>query len=274
MSETATQAPPAAPAQTVALVGHRERKETGMPKSGIVVLVGNPKSGKTWLASSISDSYVLELEKGGGDRVPGRIHDIANLGEFRQVLKAVMAEPSVKTVVIDTIDVLSDWLEDEIATSYGLESITERKSGVDSFQLWGELRKRIEGLVGYFEASNKLVVLLAHCKEPKIDTNGNIVIPAGINIPGKSGAYIAARAKVIGHCYKKDNGQANGYFITFRGGPLGVWGSRVEELNDKTITLPKDAPWQAIEAVFKTPAAQPAQVKTVEAKAAPKGVKK
>jgi len=232
------------------LVPHRPKPRTGMPTEGLFILVGHPKSGKTTLASSFEDSYVMELEPGGGERVSGRIHAVADLNEFREVLKAVVKEPAIKTLVIDTVDVLSDWMEDEIARSRGLEAITDRKAGVDGFEMWGEFRRKVEALIGFLKASKKLVILIAHCKEPKLDANGNPITPAGINMPGKSGAFIAAQADMIGFVYKKPMGSGTAYFVTFQGGPLGTWGSRVDELNDKTITLPKDNPYSAFKAVF------------------------
>jgi len=235
------------------LVDYRDQPKKGMPTDGIFILVGNPKSGKSTFAASLPDSYVMELEKGGGDRIPGRIHDIKDITTFRSVLKDVFAEPSIKTLVIDTIDVLSDWIEDEIARSHGLESITERKAGVDGFALWGEYRKKIDGFVNYIKSSGKLVVLVAHCKEPKMDSDSNLITPAGINIPGKSGGFLAAQSDMIGFAYRKTLGSGTAYYLTFAGGPLGSWGSRIDELNDKTIQLSKDNPYAAFQAIFGEP---------------------
>ncbi len=237
--------------QTIKLAPPRAKRKAGLPTDGLMLLVGHPKSGKTTLAASFPDSYVMELEKGGGDRISGRIHDIAGLNEFREVLKLVINEPSIKTIVIDSLDVLSDWLEEEIARARGLDSITERKQGVDGFEMWGEYRKRIEALINYLKSSNKFTILIAHCREPKLDANGNLISPAGINMPGKAGSFIAAQADIIGYVYKKPLGSGTSYFVTFQGGPLGAWGSRVDELNDKTLQLPGDNPYSAFEAVFK-----------------------
>ena len=245
------------PGSSVSLVQPRAKVRIGMPTEGIMIFVGQPKSGKTATAASFPNSYVLELEPGGGDRVAGRIHDIKQLAEFRDVLKAVVNEPSIKTIVIDSVDVLSDWMEDEIARSRGLETISERKQGVDGFELWGEYRRRVESLVGFLKNSKKLIVLIAHCKEPKLDAGGNLVSPAGINMPGKAGSFLAAQADIIGYVYKKPLGSGTAYFVTFQGGPLGTWGSRVDELNDKTLQLPRENPYSAFEAVFKNESKQP-----------------
>jgi hypothetical protein len=233
------------------LVPPRSKLKTGLPTEGLMILVGQPKSGKTTFSASFPNSYLLELEPSGGDRVEGRIHDIPNLDEFRQILKAAVTDPSIQTIIVDSVDVLSDWMEEEVAKSRGLEMITERKAGVDGFEMWADYRKRIEAFINFLKTSRKLVIMIAHCKEPKLDTNGNLVSPAGINMPGKAGAFLAAQADMIGFCFKKPLGTGTAYFVTFQGGPLGMWGSRVEELNDKVIQLPRENPYSAFEAVFK-----------------------
>ena len=241
----------AAPTRT--LVAPRDKKFTGMPTSGLFVLVGLPKSAKTTLIASAPNSYVLECEAGGADRVDGRIEDVADLQNFREAFKAAVETPEVKIIGVDTIDVVSEWWATEIAKSHGLEAITERRAGVDGFELWGEYGKRVEGFIAATKGCGKLVVVAAHCKDPKLDEKNNVIIPAGINVYGKAASLLASQADLIGYTYKKQVGAATEYFLTFRGGPLGIWGSRVEELNDKTIRLDRKNPWGSLTAVFDQP---------------------
>ena len=234
----------------------RGKLKKGEPKSGLIILTGLAKSGKSTLGASWPDSVVLELEKGGADRISGRIAEVGDLKQFRSVLRAAIEDEKVKTVVVDTIDALSDLLEHEVAEAAGLEDITQRKAGVDGFSVWGAYRSKIEGFVAYARASGKLFLLLAHNKEPKLDSNGTLVSPAGIQIPGKSGLYLAAQADAIGNMYKKPIGGITRYFLSFQGGPLGAYGSRIVELEDKTVELPKDSPYSAFAALFAQPEAK------------------
>lgn len=238
------------------LVAPRAAPKKGLPTDGLMILVGLPKSGKTTLAASWPGSYVLELEPGGGDRIDGRVHDVRSLAEFREALKLAVAEPSVKSVVIDSVDVLSDWFEEEIAKAAGLSSMTERKAGVDGWALWAELRRKLEALVAFLKASGKFVILIAHTKDPKLDANGAIIIPAGINVSGKGAGVIAANADAIGNCFKRQIGPATKYLLSFQGGSLGIWGSRIPELEDKTVELPRENPYSAFAALFGVPAAK------------------
>lgn len=263
MTETQTQEAP--PAASFTLAPPRGKLKTGVPTDGLWIIVGLPKSGKSSLGTSIPGSVTLELEKGGADRLSGWIQDINDMTAFRQALKAAVAEPKAKAIVIDSIDILNDWMEAEVAAQFGLDSVSQRKEGTNSFEVWKELRARYEGMLGYLRATNKLVVFIAHCKEVKLDSDGRVVIPAGINIPGKLGSYVAAQVDVIGNCFKKQVGSKTEFFLSFQGGPLGAYGSRISELEDKTITLPKTEQWGAIEALFK-PGAQPSGGQVEQAK--------
>lgn len=253
----------------------RGKLKTGIPTDGTLVFAGLPKGGKTSLACSVPGCVVLELERGGADRLDGWIQDIANLEQFRAAMKSAAEDTTVKAIAIDSLDVLSDWLEVEVANQYGLESISERKEGVNGFEVWKELRARFEGLMGYLRDSGKLAILIAHSKEPKIDADGKVVTPAGIAIPGKIGGYIAAQADAIGHCYKRQVGSSTQYFVSFQGGPLGTWGSRIAELEDKTIALPRAGQWAALTAACQQGVVkpEPAKDEKAPAKTAAKGRK-
>ena len=285
METQTTQAAAPAPAAPppVALVGYRGIKEKGMPKTGFGLLVALPKSGKSELAAGFPGAYVLELDEHDADHIAGRIDDImavvdmdgneikSKMQVFREKLNAATKDPSVQTIVIDTVETLVGLFQDEIAAKHGVASMSVKEKGVNTRDMWGELKQRVENLVDYMNASGKLFVLCTHCKAPEKDENGVVTIPAGINVPGQSSAVLAGRAKFIGYCYKKELGTGQGYYVSFRGGPLGVWGSRVAGLNDKTLLLPKGQGYAVIEAAANAqPEAVPAeaQVPAAETKTA------
>lgn len=248
---------------TMTLVAPRQEAPVkGMPTSGLLLLVGHPKSGKTTLAASFPNSYVLELEKNGADRVPfkgARIHDINDLAAFQEIIPLIMAEDEIKTIVIDSIDELASWLQADIAKDAGVEFIGKPRPGVDSRQLWGEFAQRINGLTGYLKESGKLVILIAHCKAPEKDDQGRVITPAGINVSGKGGAYIAAQAEMIGFVGVRTVGGKGQHYLSFKApSDLAIWRSRVDELQDREIILDKANPYKSIEAVFDEPAPRPA----------------
>ena len=236
-------------------------KVSGMPTSGIMLVVGHPKSGKTWFASSAPDSILIELERNGADRVPyGRVQEVDNdgadpLGELEQVMEAVMADESIKVATIDSIDQWATMLQDDIAKRAGLEHMQQTKTGIDNRSLWGEFGHRVRTITDVLKASGKLVLLIAHCRPPEKDDQGRVITPAGINVSGKGGAYIAAQAEMIGFVGVRVVAGRAQHYITFRSpSDLAIWRSRVDELHEKEIILAKENPWGSFAAAFGAPA--------------------
>lgn len=281
---TATQeAPPQAvtPAPRT-LVSFRGKKKQGLPKSGIFVINGYPKTGKTSFMASFPDSYIINLDTQDADYVDGRIEDIhdvvetvdgqlvvksTKLNEFRAALSAAIKDPAIKVIGIDTLDTLSELLATEIANLNGLEKITDRSPGVDGFQMWSDFAKKIEAMLGAFKRSGKLILLAAHKKEPKLDDNNKVITPAGINVSGKGGDKILFAADIIGEMVKNEVGGQTAYCLSFQGGISARCGSRVEELADKVIRLDRKNPYSSFAALFDVKAAEEkAAVKTTTKK--------
>lgn len=234
-----------------------EAKVTGMPTSGIMLVVGHPKSGKTWFASSAPDSIVIELEDKGADRVSwGRIQEIDSTGlnalsEFGDVMNAVMSDDSIKVVTIDSVDQWANMLLADICKTAGIEHIQKPKAGVDSRALWGEFGHRIHAITDDLKRSGKLVILIAHCKPPEKDNEGRITTPAGINVSGKGAAYIVAQAEMIGFVGVRVLAGKAQHYITFKSASdIAIWRSRVDELHEKEIVLDKLNPWKSFASAF------------------------
>lgn len=252
----------------VKLVERRtEAKVTGMPTHGLILLTGHPKAGKSWLAASAPDSIVIMLEKDGGERVPwGRIQDVEDLDTFNEVMELVLGDDSIKTVVIDTVDQLGLLLQDDIARLAGVDYIGKPKAGVDSRALWGEFSNRVHTLTDALKSSGKLVVMIAHSKPPEKDNEGRVINPAGINISGKSGQYIAAQAEAIGNVGVRVLAGKAQHYITFKSASdLAIWRSRIDELHDKEFILDKKDPWGSfVTAAFGAPKAAAKKVELVK----------
>src|ERR1035437_9715883 len=99
---------------------------TGVPTSGLITFIGDSKVGESHLLASFPDRIVASMEKKRMDRIPyGRIQNLDNLEEFGEFMELVMADDSIRTVGIDTIDFLQGWLKEDIG-------ITRPTPGVDS----------------------------------------------------------------------------------------------------------------------------------------------
>lgn len=240
-------------------------KVTGIPTSGLLTLVGDTKCGKTTFGASFPGSYVLELEKKRADRIPfGRIHEIDNLADFGEALELAIAADDIGTIVIDSVDQLAKWIATDIAQDAGVEFIGKPKPGVDSRTLWGEFSVRVHGLVDYLKGSEKLIIFIAHRRVAKEDAEGKVIKPAGINVSGAGGDYIAQQSEIIGYMDVRVIGGQSLHFLTFKGeSSRTIWRSGIEELHDKEIIVKKSDPYGSFAALFeKAPAKAP--VKLVE----------
>ena len=222
-----------------------EAKVIGLPKTGILLFTGHPKSGKTRLAASIPNSIVVELEKDGADRVEfGRVQEVDDLDTFNEVMELIMADDEIEVVIIDTIDQLGLMYQADIARAAGVEFIGKPKPGVDSRQLWGEFGNRMHTLTDNLKTCGKLAILTAHSKPPEKDDQGRVISPAGINISGKSGQYIASHADAIGNVGVRVVAGKAQHFVTFKAASdLAIWRSRIDELHDREFVLDKKDPW-------------------------------
>ncbi|MDD5303337.1 MAG: AAA family ATPase [Elusimicrobia bacterium] len=269
-------------------------KVTGVPTSGLFLLVGDTKSGKTTLAASFPGSYVIEFEHKRGDRIAfGRIDDmverynefIANIPEserpdrnawlldtFGEVLMQAIEDPAVQTIVIDSVDELQRLINVDVASSAGLEYIGELKDGKEKeggTGLWQEYFQRIAGMADMLKECGKLVVIVCHRREAKLDKNERIVKPAGINVSGQGGNYLAKHAEIIGFMDVRKMGDKSVFYLTFKGeSERAIWRSGVEELQDKEIVISKADPYASFAAAFVKKAVAPAP-KLVPAKPQP-----
>lgn len=262
--------PPAAPAFKP--TPPRGVLKTGFPNEGYWLVTGLAKAGKTSFIASIPGAYILELEDGGADRVSGWIQDVPDLNTFRYALNHGFTNPDVKVIVVDTLDLVLKYLGLESAQKFGLENLSEKKEGVNGFAVWDDLFGKVDRMTEKFKKCGKLVILVAHFKEPKLDSDGKLVISQSIDAPSsKISSHICAHADVIGVASKKRIGEKSQYSLRFHGdGVVGAYGSRVPELEDKTVVLPRTGQWAAIRALFDAP---PAKAETTAPKNETKAAK-
>jgi len=275
MTET-QEAPPANKTAEFVPAKPRGAAKTGFPTDGYWVIAGLPKGGKTSLATSIPGAYVLELEKGGADRLAGWIQDVPDMPTFKAAMKFAINDPSVKVIVVDTLDMVLRFIGQEVANKYGLESMSDKKEGVNGFAVWEELFSRVNAITERFKECGKLVLLLCHFKDPRLDNEGKLVITQSIDAPSsKISSHICSQADVIGVCAKKRIGDKSQYTIKFHGeGIVGAFGSRLPELEDKTVVLPRTKQWQAIVDLFNAPVEPTKKSEPVKAAAAKTNGKK
>lgn len=264
---TETSSPPAGE-EEYKLTPPRRAPRRGLPTKGLIVLTGLPKSGKNSIALSVPGLALLETEKEGSAHLDGWVQETYDLTTFRRAFRAAQKDPSCRAIGVSTIDKLIGWWQDEICATYQVDSMSAQVEGVN---LWNVLRQKVESFIDAAKTGGKLVIWLAHYKEPKLDKEGRVVITQNIDAPGKLGGLICAEADLIGACSKAKVGAKMQFKVSFvGGGEIGAFGGRVDELEGKEIVLPKGRQWAAIEAACVEGATEAPQGTSTEAATAAK----
>lgn len=243
MTNATTQAPTQS---TFTPAPPRKALRKGLPAQGLILITGLPKSGKNTIALSKPGLVLLETEKMGADHLDGWVQETNDIATFRAAFRWALDNPDCTSIGVSTIDKLIGWWQDEICEEYGVASMSAQLEGIN---LWQVLRKKVEAFVDITKTGGKVVVGLCHFKEPKLDKDGRLVISHNIDAPGKLGSYLCSEADLIGICSKGRVANKMQFRISFEGGgEVGAYGGRVKELEGKTIMLPEENQWAAIEA--------------------------
>jgi len=96
------------------------------------LLYGKSGIGKTFLAGSVNNALVIDLEKGSAS-VKNKNIDVApvsNAGEFREILEYLKTDTKYETIVIDSLTRYGEMLFVALSKMY-----PDKK---DSMKLWGK----------------------------------------------------------------------------------------------------------------------------------------
>lgn len=93
-----------------------------------VFFYGEPKSGKTTIASRFPNHLILAFEK-GYSAIPGAMAQPVNSwGEFKKLLRQ-LKDPQVKekfeTIIVDTVDIAWDYVEKYICANNNVDALTD-----------------------------------------------------------------------------------------------------------------------------------------------------
>jgi hypothetical protein len=164
-----------------------------------LLLVGEPKTGKTRIMMSFPGIYVQDWDRNLGSVArleptrqfffddPYIADDGKPISEdmlwevnINQRLKLALADPQIQTVAIDSLSTLSDAL---IAHIKRLVRVQEGKT-IDQLRIqdYGTLKTLFTRLVTYMRAFNKMIIWTTHQKIDKDEMSG--ALRYRINMPG------------------------------------------------------------------------------------------
>jgi hypothetical protein len=130
----------------------------------ITYIYGEPKTGKTTLATKMPQALLLAFER-GYNAIPGiRAQDVSTWGELKQIVRE-LKKPEVqnvyKSILVDTVDIASGLCEKYVCAQNGIENIGDLPYG----QGWGKLKREFEETFRTIAQLGYAVVFISHMKE-------------------------------------------------------------------------------------------------------------
>lgn len=220
---------------------HNKPELNMFPKNNLWVFFGSPKTGKSSFAAQWDNPLVFDLESGYSNIEA----DIIMPKGYPDFLKEIRNPKNLKpydTVIIDTIDIVYEWVEKgTIATlnrsfKTAYESIGEFPHGTGWSSARSNTKKFIFGELFNITRMGKNVVIIAHEKAITITRNGKDETAFKLALPGQTSSTVASLADAVGRVYNKSIAGRLEPRISFSPG-IDDGGSRIKSLANKDIPL-------------------------------------
>ena len=145
------------------------------------------------------------------------------------------------TIVLDTIDEVNEWIQDEVIKELGITAMGEGQWGAD----WGKARRRnldiVKRFQGFLKSKGANLILISHSKSTQIQDSKVQLSP---DLPRGLAYALTAKADVIGYCTADKD--SKGYYISFQAYDERTIGSRLKPLAQQTLELSYDSIKQQI----------------------------
>jgi len=209
--------------------------ELGELKSGVWLIFGPPKVGKTTAAFRLFPQPLFLDTEDGARFIPGlRRINIRSLKELKEALGAVR-KVDYKTLVLDTITRVEDWLFESYEAYYAkVAEAKGRPTGVRPGREYGrifyDVRTALVNIISQLKTLSDLVVLVGHNLPALFDPDKPEAKRVGLTGRGK--VLVEAVVDVIGCLYADENGER---WLDFTPTETLEAGSRYPQLNGVRI---------------------------------------
>lgn len=170
----------------------------------ITLLYGPPKIGKTTFGSQMPAPLLLAAEK-GYRAIPGiTAVDITSWGDMKQIMRE-LKKPEVKarykSLICDTVDILSDYCQKYICNQLGIENIGD---GGWTTNGWSKYKKELEDVFRTLSQLGYAIVFISHDKEKTIKPqNGAEYQQIGSSMQSSALAIIENMSDIIAYAHPK-----------------------------------------------------------------------
>ena len=209
--------------------------ETQDPRQ--LIVFSKFKVGKTTALSELPNNLIVDTENGSSfvSALKIKVNSIKDINDLCKSLKE--ANCPYDFITIDTVTMLEDMCK---PLALKLYQNTPAGAGYDGDVLnapngagYGHLRAAIEMVINKIGDCTKNLILVCHSKDAAIDKNELTV--KQIDLFGKSGRILSAKADAIGYLYRDDNSNTILSFNT--NNKFIECGARPEHLKNADIVL-------------------------------------
>ena len=200
------------------LLGLQPHKVSRDLRGYSVFFYGEPKSGKTTIASKFPNALLLAFEKGYNALAGIMAQPINSWAEFIKVqrqLKDDKVKEKFSTIIIDTADIAYSYCEKYICANNGVDTIADIGYGKGYALVGNEFDEKLRSIVqmGYG------IVLISHATDKVFkDENGteyNKIVPT---LDKRSNNIVARMADIIGYSRSVTDPEGNDKTLLFMRG--------------------------------------------------------
>jgi len=217
----------------------KHRSRILFPQHDTWLFFGPPKVGKTTFAASWENCLIVDLERGTDyvNCIRVQPKDLREFDTLISLLESGHADfRDFQTIAIDTVDVLHDWIENQVCAELNISAIGEAAYGRD----YAQVRQRLLSYVGRLKRLDRNILWIAHSRQAIIEPNAPVA--RTIDLPGKLARFFTAQMDTIGYCFAEEGeGGVLTRLISFK--PLNTLeaGSRNPVLQDKVVEMSFEA---------------------------------
>ena len=224
----------------------------GMPKKLSMIVLGSPKVGKTTFGSEWEKALILEAEPGGAAWIRCRKLDVNSMEEMRQAFMALKDDKEYDAIIVDSLDRVAQWIEEEICASLGTANLMENKKGERYGSQWAMYQEKVLTFLAGMTSLNKRLVFLAHVKKAEL-ADGTVINPRTIQLYGQTASRVMAIVENIAYMFaKEDTDGTIRRYLSFKPGIYVEAGSRHPALSDKVIEIPLGGAYKALVKCFES----------------------